>query len=382
MRLVEKDLWRCEYASHLTGLHSINVFYAGNPIPNSPFPVKVSPISDARKVRASGRGLQPTGVRIGDDADFKIHTDGAGEGTPEVRIIGPGGITQNVTMKKTDGTTYDAHYFPLKEGRYVVMVTYSGQEIPKCPFEVMVGPKKESSIVAYGPGLTSGVVGYPAAFVVETNGETGALGFTVAGPSQAEIECHDNGDGSALVKYHPTAPGDYAVHILCDQDDIPKSPHIAQVFPRTDFHPELVKTSGPGLQKEGVTIGQPTTFTVDTSQAGNAPLEVVVQDVYATHIPVVIKEKPDGTKLCTYTPVSGMPHTIQGKLNLFSNFYCNNQKRTFILSVNYGGVATPNSPHRVYVGVPLDPTKVQAFGPWLEPGVKPNVATHFNVDAR
>lgn len=52
------------------------------------------------------------------------------------------------------------------------------------------------------------------------------------------------------------------------------------------------------------------------------------------------------------------------------------------VEVNYGGVATPNSPYRVYVGVPLDPTKVQAFGPWLEPGVKPNQPTHFNVDAR
>lgn len=47
-------------------------------------------VSDAKKVRATGRGLQPNGVRVRDVADFKIHTEGAGEGTPEVRIIGPG----------------------------------------------------------------------------------------------------------------------------------------------------------------------------------------------------------------------------------------------------------------------------------------------------
>lgn len=41
-------------------------------------------------MRATGRGLQPTGVRVKDVADFKIYTDGAGEGTPEVRVIGPG----------------------------------------------------------------------------------------------------------------------------------------------------------------------------------------------------------------------------------------------------------------------------------------------------
>lgn len=313
VRQLEEDTWRCEYVTALQGLHSVNVFYAGTPIPNSPFPVKVAPLSDARKVRVSGRGLQATGIRVGDDADFKIHTEGAGEGVPEVRVIGPGGMNQNVMQSKVDGNTYECHYYPAKEGRYVVMVTFSGQEVPKSPFEVKVGPKKESSIVAYGPGLSSGVIGYPAAFVVETNGETGALGFTVAGPSQAEIECHDNGDGSALVKYHPTAVGEYAVHILCDNEDIPKSPFIAQILPRTDFHPELVKASGPGLEKNGVTINQPTSFDVDTSKAGNAPLDVVVQDVYGSKLPVQIKSNPDGTKKVTYTPVSGVPHTVEGK---------------------------------------------------------------------
>ncbi|KRK03444.1 filamin-A isoform X4 [Drosophila yakuba] len=361
VRQLENDTWRCEYVTALQGLHSVNVFYAGTPIPNSPFPVKVAPLSDARKVRASGRGLQATGVRVGDDADFKIYTEGAGEGEPEVRVIGPGGMNQNVMQSKVDGNTYECHYYPTKEGRYVIMVTFAGQEVAKSPFEVKVGPKKESSIVAYGPGLSSGVIGYPAAFVVETNGETGALGFTVAGPSQAEIECHDNGDGSALVKYHPTAVGEYAVHILCDNEDIPKSPFIAQILPRTDFHPELVKASGPGLEKNGVTINQPTSFTVDPSKAGNAPLDVVVQDVYGTKLPVELKNNPDGTKKVTYTPTSGVPHTVE---------------------VNYGGVSTPNSPHRVYVGVPVDAAKVQAFGPWLQPGVRPNAATHFNVDAR
>lgn len=361
VRQISQDNWRCEYASHLVGLHSINIFYAGKPIPNSPFGVRVAPVSDPRKVRASGRGLQPTGVRIGDVGDFKISTEGAGEGAPELKIIGPGGVNQPVQIKKVNGTTYEAEYIPTREGQYIVIVTFAGQEIPKSPFEVNVGPKKESSIVAFGPGLTGGVVGYPASFVVETNGETGALGFSVAGPSQAEIECNDNGDGSALVKYHPTAPGEYAVHILCDNEDIPKSPHIANILPRTDFHPELVKTSGPGLQQTGVTIGQQTEFTVDTRSAGNAPLEIKIEDVYGTNIPVSIKDRPDGTKHVTYTAKSALPHTVE---------------------INYGSVATTNSPHRVYIGVPTDPTKVQAFGPWLETGAKPNVATHFNVDAR
>lgn len=100
VRQTENDVWRCEYMSGLSGLHSVNVFYAGKPITNSPFPVKIAPLTDTRKVRAFGRGLQANGVRVGDDADFKIYTEGAGEGIPEVRIVAPGGRTENVQVVK------------------------------------------------------------------------------------------------------------------------------------------------------------------------------------------------------------------------------------------------------------------------------------------
>ena len=66
-------------------------------------------------------------------------------------------------------------------------------------------------------------------------------GFSIEGPSQAKIECHDNGDGSADVRYYPTAPGEYAVHIMCNNEDIPKSPYMAQIVPKSDtVHPEKV----------------------------------------------------------------------------------------------------------------------------------------------
>lgn len=113
-----------------------------------------------------------------------MYTDGAGIGCIEVKIIGPGGVNQNVTIKQINDTTYECHYYPIKEGRYIIMCKFAKEDIPKAPFEIVVGPRKKSSIIAYGAGLRGGVVGYAAAFVVETNGETGALGFSVAGPSQ------------------------------------------------------------------------------------------------------------------------------------------------------------------------------------------------------
>lgn len=43
-------------------------------------------VCDPRKVRVKGRGIQPKGIRNGDDAIFYIHTRGAGPGTPEIKI--------------------------------------------------------------------------------------------------------------------------------------------------------------------------------------------------------------------------------------------------------------------------------------------------------
>ena len=59
------------------------------------------------------------------------------------------------------------------------------------------------------------------------------LGFSIEGPSQAKIDCKDNGDGSADVTYWPTAPGEYAVHIMCNEEDIPQAPYMAQIQPAT-----------------------------------------------------------------------------------------------------------------------------------------------------
>lgn len=195
----------------------------------------------------------------------------------------------------------------------MIVVLFAGQEINKSPFDVKVGPKKYSDIVAFGPGLRGGIVGYPAAFVVETNGETGSLGFTIAGPSQAEIECHDNGDGSALVKYHPTAPGDYSVHILCDEDDIPKSPFIAHVVPRSDFRPELVKVFGSGIEKSGPTVGELAKFTIDTSQAGNAQLEANLYDTFCNKKSINLQKEEEGIYKCSYKTTASGPHTVEGK---------------------------------------------------------------------
>ena len=80
--------------------------------------------------------MQPNGVRVRDAADFRVYTEGAGEGITDVKIIGPGGITEPAMSKKIDQYTTEYVYYPKKQGKYTVIITYGDQEIGKSPFSV------------------------------------------------------------------------------------------------------------------------------------------------------------------------------------------------------------------------------------------------------
>ena len=272
---------------------------------------------------------------MGDVADFKVITKDAGEGgVLKASVRGPDGYELPLRCHRANPTTYECGYNPTREGAHQVHVTYGGQHIPKSAFNVHVGPYRDSQIKAYGPGLEGGVIGYPADFIVETNGETGSLGFSIEGPSQARIDCVDNLDGSANVTYWPTAVGEYAVHILCDGEDIPASPYMAWIEQAGNFDPTRVKAYGPGIDANAppLVIHKPVEFTVDCREAGDAPLCISVCDADYQKLDVAVRNNGDGTHTCRYTPIYANRHTV---------------------FVTYGGVAIPKSPVRVRIRVRL-----------------------------
>eukprot|EP00918_Siedleckia_nematoides_P105694 GHVU01230790.1.p1 GENE.GHVU01230790.1~~GHVU01230790.1.p1 ORF type:complete len:2480 (+),score=363.92 GHVU01230790.1:158-7597(+) len=327
--------------------------------PTSKIPMAKPPV-DGKKCYATGRGIQPKGNRIGDNADFKVHTKGAGDGDLNVKVIGPGGNEERIRVKKLDPNTFECGYVPNKVGTYIVNITYGGQPISKSPFKVDVGPQRDTKIRAYGPGLEGGVVGYSACFTVETNGETGALGFSIEGPSQAKIDCKDNGDGSADITYWPTQAGEYAVHILCNEEDIPKSPYMAEIQPNPGtFDPNKVVATGPGLEKTGVTVNKWAEFSVDTRRAGRAPLKVTCMDADYNSVDVIMQDNHDGTYWCRYMPKKNIKHTV---------------------TITYGMVNIPNSPYRVFVQEASNPSKVRVYGPAIEGEVETFTSTHLIVD--
>ncbi|XP_074872775.1 filamin-A isoform X3 [Carettochelys insculpta] len=354
--------YRCTYRPATEGTYTVHITFGGVPIPRSPYTVAVGQACNPSACRAVGRGLQPKGLRVKESADFKVYTKGAGSGDLKVAVKGPMG-PESVKQKDLGDGVFSFEYFPSLPGNYVVTVTWGEQQVPRSPFEVKVGPECGSQKVrAWGPGLEGGIVGRSADFVVEAIGDdVGTLGFSVEGPSQARIECDDRGDGSCDVRYWPQEPGDYAVHVLCNGDDIRHSPFMAEIHPAPpEVHPEKVKAHGPGLEKTGVAINKPAEFTVDARSGGKAPLKVQVQDAEGTPLEVGVRDNGDGTYSCSYVPKKAVKHTAL---------------------VSWGGVNIPSSPFRVGVGAGSHPHKVKVHGPGVaKTGLKAHEATYFTVD--
>ncbi|XP_028810279.1 filamin-C isoform X8 [Denticeps clupeoides] len=398
------SIFRCTYVPVLEGLHTIYVTFAGQHIPRSPFSIHISeapqsappcsspvqiipqsirtPPSDKTKkvppptppkprrstcnpnaCRATGRGLQPKGVRVKEVADFKVYTKGAGSGELKVVVKGPKGGDEPVKGQDSGDGVFEYDYYPIVPGKYIVSITWGGHGIPRSSFEVWVsedaGPQK---VRAWGPGLETGMVGKSADFVVEAIGtEVGTLGFSIEGPSQAKIECDDKGDGSCDMRYWPTEPGDYAVHVICDDEDIKDSPFMAHILPAaSDVFPEKVMCYGPGLEPTGCIVNKPAEFNIDAQRAGRGQLKIYAQDAEGFPIDIQITENGDSTYFCVYMPSKPIKHT-------------------FIIT--WGEVNVPNSPFRVTIGEGSHPENVKVYGPGVEKsGLKANEPTYFTVD--
>uniref|UniRef100_A0AAX7TY73 Calponin-homology (CH) domain-containing protein n=1 Tax=Astatotilapia calliptera TaxID=8154 RepID=A0AAX7TY73_ASTCA len=402
------------YLPKVEGLHKVKVLFAGQDIDRSPFIVNVSKAmgGDPTRVQARGLGLQPTGnvankptyfdiytagkshcivslselhslnkrklmkislsfehrfppkgLRVKELADFRVYTKGAGSGELKVTVKGPKGLEESVNVLEMENGLYECNYYPVMAGKYIVTVTWGGHSIPRSPFEVYVSEEAGlQKVRAWGPGLETGMVGKSADFVVEAIGtEVGTLGFSIEGPSQAKIECDDKGDGSCDVRYWPTEPGDYAVHVICDDEDIKDSPFMAHILPAASvIFPEKVKCYGPGLEPLGCIVNKPADFTIDTHGAGRGELKLYAQDSDGFPIDVQITDNGDSTYFCVYIPTKPIKHTI---------------------IVTWGEVNVPNSPFRVTIGEGSHPENVKVYGPGVEKtGLKANEPTYFTVD--
>ena len=113
--------------------------------------------------------------------------------------------------------------FFLLLGPYKLDVAYDSVPVPGTPFNIKSkqgnDPKR---CKAYGPGLERGVVNQPNIFTIDTLGAgPGGIGLGIEGPSEAEMICKDNKDGTCTAEYIPDEGGDYDITVKFAGEHIP-----------------------------------------------------------------------------------------------------------------------------------------------------------------
>lgn len=109
-----------------------HVTYNGKDIPNSPFPLKVKPVTEPNKVKLTGPVLYDS-VPASLPTTVKIDTNEAGFGDLELEVMGPDGKTRPVNIVDNHDGTYNATFVPDDFGRYKLNAKYGQEDVLKQP---------------------------------------------------------------------------------------------------------------------------------------------------------------------------------------------------------------------------------------------------------
>ena len=358
---------RCEYTPTEEGDYQVDIQYGGVHIPQSPYSVRVCPSTDPSKVKAYGPGLEP-GLTTDMWAEFFVDYKEAGDGEPAVEVQGPGGGEKLEEVQAGPGLKKYRYFIdPEEAGEYTIKVEFADQEIPGSPFKVMANWKTDPSRVkAYGPGLEGGVSGDWTEFTIDMSqaGE-GALGLQIEGPCEAQVDVKDNQNGTATVCYNPVDPGPYNISIQFADKPIPGSTFTAVFDPPTDTG--KVKVYGPGLEKDGVKVGDAGNFTIDTREAGTGAVDVVIDGPYwrgraPTPASPGISPGPGTTRsgsLKRPKSAAAKPQIASNNDNTYAVQYNPRKVGKYNINVFFAEDTIPTSPYEVNVS---DPSKVKISG--------------------
>ena len=360
------NISKCEFTPHLPGDYKVDILFEGARIPGSPFNVTVAPSTDTSAVRAYGPGLEQ-GLTTGMWAEFYVDYRHAGEGDLHVGVHGPRGGEALEEEQIENGLKKFRYYIdPDEAGAYQVDVEFADQPIVGSPFSVNVQWSMDPSRVkAYGSGLEGGICNVWAEFTLDMSraGE-GSLNLEIGGPCEAQVEVDELPNGTARVRYLPLEPGEYKINIYFSEKAIPGSP----------FHPVFESVAdaskctayGPGLQHDGVKVGDPGEFTIDTRAAGTGAVEVTIDNPAAgaqlssSHNSLSsLARRARSSSFVAYAK----PRITNNNNGTYAVIYNPHKVGTYLLHVWFREMEISGSPFEVNI---TDPTRVQLSGPGVD----------------
>lgn len=134
------------------GEYTINILFAEEHVPGSPFKAVVQARFDPSKVTVSGPGLERGKVNEG--GTFMVDCSKAGDAELTIEIVSESGAKAEVHVQNNRDGTYSITYIPPFQGLYTITIKYGGCAVPNFPRQLLVDPAVDTTgVTVYGPGV-------------------------------------------------------------------------------------------------------------------------------------------------------------------------------------------------------------------------------------
>lgn len=318
----EDGTYEVSFTSYEAGLHSIEITWGGEQIPNSPYSVKFVK-TDAGQFSANGDGLFKCTAKetaqfvllgpapgLVDNEILQIAVEGNDLPCQVVPTIGPisGDADVLVSIEDNGSGNYAVKYAVPVYGDYKINITCSGEHIPGSPFDVYALPApKADKCHAFGAAIDEPntlVKGKPLEFRVDsTNAGTGGLAVTAFDPMMKVVPLYlaeeqgSHNERIHIIKIDPNFQGKYTFEVKWSDEHIPGSPFKFEVG-----NPDMVRiVSIPDKESFTAKVKEAFHVVVDDSRAGPGEIKAFAKLQNGVIEPFVLNKKGKETK-CSYTP--------------------------------------------------------------------------------
>lgn len=335
------------YSPHEPGIYILNVRFADEHVPGSPFLLNVGGSASGRIRETITKEMPAAEAAIPHKlCEFILQIPGTNPFDMEASVTDPDGITELCDVLDLEEFHYKIMFTPNHNGVHTLSVRHKGMHVSGSPFQYSVGQLNMGGfhkVQVGGPGLEKGEVGlWNACNIYTREAGPGVLTLAVEGPSKAEIRTEDRPNGFLGALYKVPKAGMYGLHIKYDDTHIPGSPFMVNIAPDSGTARQVTVHS---LRDRGLAVDKPATFTVNFNGASGV-LHATVRTPSGGHEDCFIQEMDKGMYGVRLIPKENGVHFVDVRLN---------------------DAHIPDSPFALMVGsTAADPAMVSATGEALE----------------
>lgn len=353
-----------QYKPHEPGVYQLNIKFGDDHITGSPFLVSVGGEKSGRIRETVVKDVQQVQASFPkEECHLELKIPGTDPLDMEATLTSPSGKTDCCEIRGMGDNLCSLRFTPTEEGVNTISLKYKGLHFAGSPFQYTVGknPCGGCHKVEFGgPGVEQGEVESKNEFnVYYREAGPGSISISIEGPSKAQMDVVDRGNGYLTVSYIVEKEGEYGVHVKFNEEHVPESPAMVHVLPVSR---DAKKVQIVGLRDRGLDVDKPAVFSLQMNGAIGT-LKAHVDTPSGTQEDVFIQEIDDDKHSLRFLPKENGVYYVTVKLN---------------------EAHIPSSPLPMLIGkLHADPALVFANGPGLDKGEsgKPNKFTVVTTNA-